>query len=249
MRISTLTVCFNSAATIRHTIESFLAQTHDDKELLVIDGGSSDDTCAIVESYQSPLISLVSEPDRGMYDGLNKGLRRFSGEAVGVLNSDDRYTSDESLSLIARALARADIVHGDLRFVSNHNGGQILRTWDGTDPPASGFRSGWMPAHPTFYARREVVDAVGEFDLSYKTASDYHWMIRAVALQEFRLGRIDACLVDMMVGGRSTSGIASYLHHNLEALKVRQTLLGAGPVDLALLMKPARKLGQFFKRG
>ncbi|TIL46152.1 glycosyltransferase family 2 protein [Mesorhizobium sp.] len=250
MKISILTVCWNSAATIRHTIDSFLAQDHGDKELVVIDGNSSDETLPIVRSYPPDQIRLISEPDSGMYDALNKGLRLYTGDAVGVLNSDDCFHDRTALRRISAGLETADIVHGDLDFVEDHLSKRVVRRWRAAARPAKGFRTGWMPAHPTFYVRRKVADAVGAFDLSLKVASDYDWMLRAVELHGFSSVVVDCVLVDMMVGGASTKNFRSHIEHNIEALQSRRRWLGSGLIDYALVAKPARKIGQFLtKRG
>ena len=249
MKISVLTVTYNSAATLAHTIDSFLAQTHADKEMVVVDGASTDGTLDVVARYGGHPIRVVSEPDRGMYDALNKGLKLFEGDAVGVLNSDDRYHDETALARIARGLEEAEAVHGHLDFVEDHEGSRIVRRWRGEERPRSGFRGGWMPAHPTFYVRRSLAERVGEFDLSLKTASDYDWMLRAVEGCGATPALVDHVLIDMMQGGRSTSGLRSHLHHNLEALRARQRHLGAGALDYALVAKPARKIGQFLLRG
>ena len=248
MKISVLTVTYNSAATLAHTIESFLAQEHPDKEMVVVDGASTDDTLEVARRYGNGPIRIVSEPDRGMYDALNKGFGLFEGDAVGVLNSDDRYHDATALSRIAEGLAGAEAVHGHLDFVEDHEGSRVVRRWRAEPRPSSGFRSGWMPAHPTFYARRALVERVGPFDLSLRTASDYDWMLRAVETHGAAPALVDHVLIDMMQGGRSTSGLRSHLHHNLEALRARRRHLGAGVVDYALIAKPARKIGQFLKR-
>lgn len=248
MKISILTVCWNSASTVRHTIDSFLAQDHGDKELVVVDGNSSDETLAIVRSYPHDQIRLVSEADNGMYDALNKGLRLYTGDAVGVLNSDDCFHDHTALRRISAGLEHADIVHGDLDFVENHLNKRVVRRWRAAPRPPKGFRTGWMPAHPTFYVKRKVVDAVGAFDLDLKVASDYDWMLRAVELHGFQTAATNHVLVDMMIGGVSTRNLASHLGHNLEALRSRRRWLGSGPVDYALVAKPMRKLGQYFQR-
>lgn len=249
MKISVLTVCWNSAATIRHTVDSFFAQDHKDKELIVVDGASTDETLAIVRSYADQQLQVVSEPDRGMYDALNKGLALCRGEAIGALNADDAFHDRSVLGKISEALADADIVHGHLDFVDNHESKRVVRRWRAEPRPPNGFRSGWMPAHPTFYVRRDVAERVGLFDLTLKVSSDYDWMLRAVELHGFRLATMDQVLVDMMVGGTSTRSFRSHIGHNLEALRSRRHWLGSGPVDYALVAKPARKLGQFLIRG
>lgn len=213
---------------------------------MIVDGGSSDETLSIVRSYPPDQIRLISEPDSGMYDALNKGLRLYTGDAVGVLNSDDCFHDHTVLTRISAELEQADIVHGDLDFVENHFNKRVIRRWRAAPRPAKGFRTGWMPAHPTFYVRRKVAETVGAFDLSLKVASDYDWMLRAVELHGFGSATANHVLVDMMVGGASTRSLGSYIGHNFEALRSRRQWLRSGPIDYALVAKPMRKLGQFF---
>ena len=248
MKISVVTVCFNAAAVFAPTIESVLEQDHPEKEHIVLDGASTDGTQDVVARYAGEGVRLVSEPDRGMYDALNKGLRLFAGEAFGALNADDAYHDRTALSRIAEALATADIAHGDLDFVENHEDKRVVRRWRARERPRGGFRTGWMPAHPTFYVRRRVAETVGDFDLSLKTAADYDWMLRAVELHGFSVATVPGVLVDMMQGGKSTASLSSYVRHNLESLSARRRWLNAGLVDAALLAKPARKIGQFMAR-
>jgi glycosyltransferase involved in cell wall biosynthesis len=245
MKISVVTVSYNAAATIGYTLESFLQQDHPDKELLVVDGASKDDTLRAVEGFASDQIHVVSEPDRGLYDAMNKGLELFTGEAVGFLNADDRYNDVRVLSDIAAALAEVDIVYGDLDFVADHVNSTVVRTWRGTPWRKGAFRRGWMPAHPTFYVRRHVVEAVGRFDTSLRIAADYDFMLRAIELGGFDSRLISRTLVQMMTGGASTSGLRGYMKSNLEALRARRRWLGSGLIDTALLAKPLSKIGQF----
>ena len=249
MKISVITVCRNAEATIARTITSFLAQDHPHKEMLLIDGASTDGTLAVAEALRSPQVRIMSEPDRGMYDALNKGLRLYDGDALGVLNADDRYHDDGVLSRVASALTSHDTVHGDLDF--HDASGRVVRRWRATPRPPRGFAAGWMPAHPTFYARRHVVEAVGPFDVTLATAADYEWMLRAIDIHGASLAHIPSVLVDMAVGGRSTASLSAHVRHNLEALAARRRWLKAGLVDWALIAKPASKIRQFagFRRG
>lgn len=244
MKISVVTVCFNSAATVGWTLESFFAQTHGEKELVVVDGGSRDDTLKIVETFGRDGVTVISEPDRGIYDAMNKGLARFAGAAVGFLNSDDRFKDHAALSAVAETLERSEIAFGDLDIVRSHESRDVVRRWR-TGPYHKGaFRQGWMPAHPTFYCRRSVVEAVGDFDLRYRVGADYDYMLRAMELFEFRAAPVGHVLVEMLHGGESSSSLRSHLRHNLEALDSRRRWLGAWPVDYALFAKPLRKLPQ-----
>ena len=246
MKISILTPCRNAAATIARTMESVAAQDHPDVEHLILDGASCDDTLAVVARHEGPGTVVLSRPDRGMYDALNTGLSLYRGAAVGVLNADDTFHDAGALSRIAAALREADIVHGDLDFVRDHETKRVVRRWRTAGGAAGSFRSGWMPAHPTFYVRRAVAEAVGPFDLGLRTAADYDYMLRAVEMHDFRLATAEGVLVDMKVGGASTVSLGAHLRHNVEALLARRRWLGAGPVDRAFVAKPLRKVGQFF---
>lgn len=250
MKISVVTAAYNSAATIGYTIDSFLAQTWEDAELIVVDGASPDGTADIARGYDDPRIRVFSEPDKGLYDAFNKGFLHYTGDAIGYLNSDDRYHDAHALAAIAGALDAHDVVHGHLDFVADHASARVVRRWRATPWRPGGFQRGWMAAHPTFYVRRAVAERVGEFDRAFRIAGDYDFMIRALALDpSVRVGLVDRVLVDMMVGGVSTGGLGAYVKGNLESLRSRRRWLGAGVVDRALLAKPLGKLGQFLSRG
>jgi glycosyltransferase len=199
---------FNSQATIGQAIESFLEQDHADKELIVVDGASRDDTCAIVEGFDSPLIRLYSEPDKGIYDAMNKGLRRMTGDAFGCLNSDDCYARPDALGLIATALDQVDVVSGQLYFVRDHDGSPPVRIWQPEKHRPGAYANGFSLPHPSTYARRTVLDRVGEFDLRYRVAGDYDWLLRALEIEGFSHEVIDEVLVNMRIGGESTGGRA-----------------------------------------
>lgn len=247
MKISVLTVCYNAQETIRQTLDSFCAQSHGAREMIVIDGASTDGTVSIAQGYSSDCIRVISEPDCGMYDALNKGLTLYKGDAFGVLNADDTYHHVDVLAQIAEGLRHAPMVQGHLDFVSDHGAKNVVRHWQGVKRPSTGFKSGWMPAHPTFYVRREVATLVGEFDTTLDCASDYDWMLRAIDVFGFEVTLLDCVLVDMKMGGKSTKDLLAQIRHNLEALSVRQRWLDAGLIDYALLAKPLRKIGQFIQ--
>lgn len=245
MKISVVTVCFNAEKTIAHTIGSFLDQNHADKELLVVDGASSDRTLAVVRSFANPAIRIISEKDAGIYDAMNKGLLAYSGDAVGFLNADDKFHDATALERIAEGLAEADAVYGDLIFVTDHDTGRPVRVWKAGPFLRGAFRGGWMPPHPTVYVRRALADAVGPFDPSYNLSSDYDYLLRAFEVEKPRVGYIPHTLVDFMQGGSSTRNLWSYVQGNLDCLKSRRSRLGAPLVDLALFLKPLRKAHQF----
>lgn len=244
MKISVVMAAWNAEATIATAIKSFLEQDHADKELIVVDGDSADQTCAIVESFKSPLIRLFSEPDHGIYDAMNKGLARVSGDAFGCLNSDDRYARMDSLSLVASALRSADVVSGALHFVKEHDGGPPVRRWKPVPHRKGAYARGYTLPHPTTYARREVLDRVGEFSTDYRSASDYDWLIRALEIEEFTHDVIDEVLVNMRIGGESTRGMRSIVNNAREMLDVRRKRLGKRILDAALFINLSNKIRQ-----
>jgi glycosyltransferase len=246
MKISVVTVAFQAAKTIAGTIESFLRQKHPEKEMLVIDGASPDETVAIALGFAAPEIRVVSEPDLGMYDAMNKGLRLYQGDAVGFLNADDRFRDDDSLSALAAGLSHADIAYGDLRIVKDHQSKVVRRYWRADKFRRRALRSGWVPPHPTFYALRRVYDEVGFFSLKYRISSDYDYMLRALLHPEFRTQYIPRCLVDFQTGGISTRGLRSVITSNLECHDSRKRWIGAGIFDPALVLKPYSKVLQYF---
>ena len=244
MKVSVITASYNSAATIGDTIESFLEQTHPDKEMLIIDGASSDQTLEIAKSFGSSQIRVFSEPDRGVYDAMNKGLRLFAGEAVGFLNSDDTFHSRTVLAAIASAMEETDIVYGDLNMVTDHRTKKLVRAWRGGTFRRHSFQLGWVPPHPTFYMRREVAQKVGEYDLSYVTTADYDYMLRALALNDFRVTYLPQVFADFQMGGISTQGWRVTLRGNLECLRSRQKHLNAPIIDAAFFLRFARRILQ-----
>jgi glycosyltransferase len=245
MKLSVVIVAFNAEKTIQFAIESFLAQRQSDKELLIIDGASTDRTLEIARSFPSDQIRIFSEKDRGIYDAMNKGLRLFSGDAVGFLGADDTFHDPDCLSAIATALEDADIAYGDLHMVRNQIEKKVIRVWKSGTFHRRSFATGWMPAHPTFYVRRHVVEGTGAFDLSYDVSSDYDYILRAMSETSYRIQYVPKILVDFQLGGTSTSGLRGIVHQNIECLRSRQRHLNAPFIDAAFFLKWARKLAQF----
>jgi glycosyltransferase len=244
MKVSVVTVAYNSEGTIRQTIESFLRQHHPKKELLIVDGCSTDETVTIARSFGSPAIRIVSEKDDGLYDAMNKGLRLFSGDAVGFLNSDDTFHSNRSLELIAEGLQDGDVVFGDLYMVTDHETKRTLRSWKTGSFSRTAFRLGWAPPHATFYVRRDVAERVGAFDLRYRIASDYDYMLRTLMMPDLRVRYLPHVLVDYRLGGLSSGSLGNVVKGNLECLDSRQRHLQSAWVDPALFLRPVRRLLQ-----
>jgi glycosyltransferase len=245
MKISVVTVCLNSAKTIADTLLSFVEQTYPDKELVLIDGGSQDETIRIARSFEHPAIQVVSEPDDGIYDAMNKGFALYRGDAIGFLNSNDTFHDCSALAAIADGLVSAEAVYGDLIFVADQKTKKIVRSWKAGIYNRGGFRSGWLPPHPTFYIRRELATRTGRFDLQYGSAADYDFMLRALELHASTVRYIPQTLVDFQNGGRSSGSMPGYIIANLLCLKSRRRHLRSPILDVALIAKPLRKLGQF----
>ena len=243
MMISTIMVCRNAAATIAGAVESFLAQEHSAKELVVVDGASTDGTLDVLERYARPDIRVESALDSGIYDAMNKGLARFRGDGFGFLNADDRYHGSGALAQIAAGLGEAEMVTGHLDFVQAH-GDAPVRIWRATRYKPGGFRRGWALPHPTTYARRSVYEKVGPFETAFRVAGDYDWLLRALEVEGVSHGVVDAILVDMALGGVSTAGWRATFVNAREMLRSRRMRLGSGPVDAALFALPARKIRQ-----
>lgn len=210
MKISIITVCFNSAKTIRDTIESVLSQDHSDIEYIVIDGGSSDGTVEIILEYQSKIAKFVSEKDRGIYDAMNKGISLATGDVVGILNSDDVYISSTTVFELMGVMnhKNADCVFADLIIVDPRNMKKVLRYYDSSKFKTTKFRFGWMPAHPTFFVKRRVYEKVGLFSLKYKIAADYEMLIRILHVHQFKYAYLPKPVVKMLAGGASSSGLS-----------------------------------------
>lgn len=248
-KISVITVCFNSAATIVETLRSVAAQTHAVVEHIVVDGASSDDTLRLVRTHGAHVAELISEPDRGIYDAMNKGLRRATGEIVGFLNADDMLASPRTIARIAQAFAddpTLDACYGDLEYISADDPPRTVRYWRSGPFSQEGLRKGWMPPHPTFYARRSLIARVGEFDTRLRIAADYELMLRCLVRPDLRIAYLPEVLVRMRLGGASNASLAALLRKSREDL-IAMRRHGVGNIT-TLLAKNLRKLPQFFQR-
>lgn len=250
MKLSIITVCFNSASTIRDTIESVLSQDYGDIEYIVVDGGSKDGTQAIVESYGDRISRFVSEPDKGLYDAMNKGVAMATGAVVGILNSDDFYESTTSLASVAKAFERrpeSDAVFGDVVFVDPTDLHKVTRFYCANRFAPWKLRFGWMPPHPATFIRKSAYDIVGQYSLKYRISADYEFFVRLFKVHALKYSYIDQVLVRMRSGGASTAGLRSSLKLNLEIVNACRTN-GLYTNILMLLFKLPFKLYELRKR-
>lgn len=221
MKISVITVSYNSAATIADTVLSVGSQTYTEIEHLVIDGSSTDATVQVVEEHRHPNLVLNSEPDNGIYDAMNKGLHRATGEVIGFLNADDFYADTKVLASIAKAFQddhRIEACFGDLVYVSEDNS-KVVRYWKSRPYEKGSFALGWCPAHPTFYIRRSALERLGKFDLTYQLAADTEFMMRYLEDGEIRSVYLPKVLVRMRVGGATNQSWRNIVQQNREILQ------------------------------
>lgn len=224
MKISIITATYNRADTIRDTIESILAQTHQDWEHIIVDGVSKDNTLTIIEECRDRYkgrLKLISEKDNGIYDAMNKGIALATGDVIGFLNSDDVYYNSETLHHINTYLTESknDCAFGGIVITSRNDLNKIIRSRKGSQYPKHGLSSGWHPAHPTFYAKRGIYEKFGNYDLSFGTASDMELMIRFIERNHISTTYIPHLLVKMRFGGASNGSIKALLKANAQVLR------------------------------
>lgn len=212
--ISIITATFNSAKTLKDTIQSVLRQTNKDFEYLIIDGGSTDETIDIVKSYESEFsgrLKWVSEKDEGIYDAMNKGIKMASGDVVGILNSDDYFTSDDILQTVDNAFKshEIDAIYGDIHFIRDGNPQKCVRYYSSRMFRPFWLRFGFMPAHPSFYCKREVFEKAGLYSLDYKIGADYEMMVRLFKKYRIKSLYINKDFVTMRTGGASNNNVRS----------------------------------------
>lgn len=246
MKLSIITVAFQAERTIARAAASVLGQrqTGFELEYIVVDGASQDGTLAALEPYRGQIDQLISEPDEGLYDAMNKGWQAATGDFVGFLNADDAYADDHVLARVAAVAAGVGGVYGDLVYV---DGEQVTRHWvSGTYRPGA-FRRGWMPPHPTFFARREAFAKWGGFRTELRSAADYELMLRFIHVHGLPLAYVPEVLVRMEVGGVSNASWRHRLRANREDRKAWE-LNRLRPWPWTRWLKPLRKMGQFIKR-
>jgi glycosyltransferase involved in cell wall biosynthesis len=222
VRISVITVCFNAAKTIVETLNSVAAQGHPDVEHIVVDGGSSDGTAELVRQRGTRVARLLSEPDRGLYDAMNKGLALASGELIAFLNADDTYTHPNVLAQVARVMEDPDLdaCYANLYYVDPQDVTRVVRVWRSRDFVPGSFRRGWMVAHPTFFVRRRIFEQHGNFDLRFRQQSDFDLALRFFELARIRTRFVPEFWVRMRAGGISNRSVGSVLRGNREAVAI-----------------------------
>jgi glycosyltransferase involved in cell wall biosynthesis len=248
VKISIVTVSFNSEDTIAQTISSVLSQTYKDIEYIIIDGNSSDKTTQIVKSYSNRISKFISEPDDGIYDAMNKGIEMASGDVVGILNSDDIYEYDNVISEVIETFNKdnVDSVFANLVYVDKTQITKVVRYYDSGQFKPSLFSFGLMPAHPTFFVRKSIYQKYGKFRTDMKTAADFELMTRFLYVNNITYTYLDKVLVRMRLGGASTS-FGSIWFNNIGILKACN-INGIRTNIFKILLRYAFKLKFLFKK-
>lgn len=217
MKISLITVTYNSANTLKSTFNSVLKQSHNNLEYIVIDGASKDNTVSIIKEYESLFngkLKWISESDEGLYDAMNKGIRMATGNIIGILNSDDFFTSNNVLQEIAQIFKKEkdlDAIYGDIHFVHPDNLQKCVRYYSSKIFKRNLMRLGFIPAHPSFYIRKECFEKYGYYKTDYKIAADFEFLLRVIFKNRIRTKYLPMDMVTMRTGGASTSGIKSHI--------------------------------------
>lgn len=221
MKISIITVVRNNANTIKDTIDSVLSQTYKNIEYIIIDGASIDGTTEIVKRYDNKIDKFISEPDNGIYDAMNKGLKLATGDVVGILNSDDFYTNNDVIEKVVNIFWKnsVDSVFTDLIYVKPDNLDKIIRYYDSSKCFPENFKKAMYPAHPTFFVKREVYEKFGYFKIDYRIAADFDLMARFLYTHKISYAYLSEPIIKMRIGGVSTSLKSLYIN-TLEQLRV-----------------------------
>lgn len=246
MKISIITVTYNSASTIEQTIQSVLSQSYSNIEYIIIDGVSTDGTLDILNRYISQIHKIVSEKDKGIYDALNKGIDLATGDVIGILHSDDFYMSSNVIENVANSFNQnqCDALYANLYYVDKDNTDKIKRKWHSGNYSEGSFLNGWMPPHPTFFVKKEIYNKFGKFDLQFTSAADYELMLRFIHKNKIKLAYLNEFIVKMRVGGKSNVTVKNRVTANMEDRKAWE-VNGLKPRFYTLTLKPLRKIFQF----
>ena len=248
MKLSIVTVAYNAEATIADAVQSVIRQQRSGFELeyIIVDGASTDGTLAAIEPFRSEITNVISEPDNGLYDAMNKGITTATGDYIGILNADDTYADDGVLQSVAQALAesRANALYGDLDYVDGNNPHKVVRRWRSGKMNRRSFFRGWMPPHPTFFLSRAVYSKHGLYSLELRSAADYELMLRVLHKNQTPVTYLPMVLVKMKTGGMSNQSWRNRFRANREdRLAWRMNQLKPRP--WTLVFKPLRKLLQW----
>ena len=246
MKVSIITVVYNGVTTLGSCVESVLMQDYPSIEYIIIDGNSKDGTQALVKTFGSKIDKFISEPDKGIYDAMNKGIKIATGDIVGILNADDFYAYSTAISDVVEAIkvSGASGVYGDLEYVESGSQNVVKRRWISGSYKPNSFVNGWMPPHPTFFLKKGLYEEYGGFRLDCGSAADYELMLRMIHKVGIKLAYVPKVLVKMTIGGVSNSSFANRLAANKNDRKAWK-INDLKPRLYTLWLKPLRKILQF----
>lgn len=249
MKVSIITICYNSEATIQATIESVIHQSYPDIEYIIVDGASKDGTLAIVKSYGDNIAKVISEKDNGIYDAMNKGVKAATGDIIGILNSDDYYAYTDVIADIVRRFqqTKAEGVYADLVYVDRLHTGRIKRYWKAGAYRHGKFLRGWMPPHPTFFVKKQVYDDFGAYSTELRSSADYEFMLRVIHKHRISVAYLPKVITKMRVGGQSNVSLSNRKAANREDRRAWE-MNGLQPKSYTIILKPLSKIGQFLRR-
>lgn len=253
LKVSIITVCYNSQSTIRNTILSVLEQTYDTIEYIIIDGASEDSTVAIINSYENEFngrMKWISEKDNGIYDAMNKGIYLASGDLIGILNSDDVFFNNMVVEKIVREfdINNYEGVYGDLIYIEKIKMNEkVKRQWKAGEFERGSFVKGWHPPHPTLFLRKDVYKKYGIFNTDYKIAADIDFMFRIFEKGLIKTKYIPEIIIKMQIGGRSNKNLISIIRNNIECYRsLRANGISISP--FIIILKPLKKIKQIFNK-
>jgi len=247
MKISVITVCYNASKTISDTLKSIENQDYADLQYIVIDGMSTDGTIEILNERSDQIDEFISEKDSGIYHAMNKGIALATGDVIAFLNADDVYAHNSALSDVSKTFekVKADSVYSDLQYVSADKPEKVLRYWKAGPYKRERFKNGWMPPHPTFFAKKELFEKFGSFNTDFKISADYELMLRFLFKHRASAAYLPCLLVKMKVGGKSNQSINSRIIANREDRKAWK-VNGLRQLPYTTVLKPIRKISQFW---
>ncbi|MEY0383316.1 glycosyltransferase family 2 protein [Providencia rettgeri] len=248
MKVSIITATYNSSSTIIDTLKSLENQSYPNIEYIIIDGASKDNTLEIIKKHSKKVSKIISEPDKGIYDALNKGIEASTGDIIGFLHSDDIFAYSTAIEDLVNILIneKSHAIYADLEYVSKENTSNVVRRWVSGSYKHSNLKKGWMPPHPTFFMKRSLYKKYGGFDLNFKISADYDSLLRYLWLNNISVSYLPRVVTKMRVGGESNRNFLNILKKTKEDILVlkKNNIFWIYP----LLMKNLSKLPQFIKK-
>lgn len=256
MKISIITVTLNNKAGLLRAIESVRSQTYKNVEHIIVDGGSTDGTAEAINNYQLTInneqliinnLKFLSEKDNGIYDAINKGIKLVTGEVIGLLHSDDFYSDNDVLNDVAKEFIKknADLVYGDLKYVSKYDNKKIIRNWKSGYYNRRKLNFGWMPPHPTVFIKKALIQRNNFYDTNFKISSDYDWILGILSENNLKISYLPKNFITMQTGGASNKTIMNILKKSSEDYKALKKNGYPYPF-ITLLLKNIRKINQLF---